>query len=235
MHNKKDTGLLIAIEGPTGTGKTYFSKKLLSYLHSKHKLPVIKEGGFIDKDENSLPPITKLLQQMIKASRFIGLPWLCETTILLAEQAYNLEEYIMPEYNKGTIVLYENYNDALIAYQLMKGRETTIDQKKLANILNLIIDIQHDTFEYPIPDITIYIKSTLTTIKKRILLRGREELSDEDKESIRIIISNYDKLYKSNKNYLITVKNNMKTKLDNEVKEISGTISNLYRRKIVGC
>ncbi len=229
-RSNRNKGCLVVVEGVTGAGKTYFVEKLEAVLSAKMRLPVLKMGGFINQDQNDTPPITKFLRDLMKASRFIGLPWLAETTILLAEQAYNVERYVLPAYAKGSVILYENYNDALVAYQLMRGQSLPVTQEVLLRLLRNLVNMQYKPFGYPRPDLTVYLKSPLLTICTRLRTREPRPVSKKDKASIEAIAKNYERMYTGSKG-VTRVLNHADTDLRNESSSVAARIAAIYQRK----
>jgi thymidylate kinase len=201
--NKRSRGgCLISVEGATGSGKSTLVSTVVDLLEEQHGITALKIGGFDKKHQSTVPPITKFLQEMMKASRFIGLPWLPETTILLAEQAYNVETYVLQAYRQGRLVLYENYSDALVAYQLMRGSTLGISRSRLLQILDALVNLQYAPFDYPKPRLTIYLTSPLAVTCKRLLRRDGKPVTRKDRALIKSVMTNYEWLYREKPNVL---------------------------------
>ena len=47
-------GKLVVFEGVTGSGKTYFVRKLSKLLTEKFKIPIQRMGGFVERDDLEL-------------------------------------------------------------------------------------------------------------------------------------------------------------------------------------
>jgi thymidylate kinase len=212
-------GILITIEGVTGVGKSFFAEKMYYKLNQEKNTSVKRFGGFIKDSDDDLPEITKFLQEQMKTNWQIGLPWLCETTLLVAEQAFNIENRIQKLYNDGHLILYENYNDALIAYQLMRGNSLDIDNKILMKILTDLIDLQYCPFNFPKPDYTIYISAPLEITFERLTKRNPRPPSKSDKKMMEIIVENYIKLYEDNPN-IIRIVNDNQTNIDEAIDKV---------------
>ncbi|MBM3331800.1 hypothetical protein FJY68_08120 [candidate division WOR-3 bacterium] len=225
-------GRLITIEGVTGAGKSYFTRHLAKRLRGVHHMPVTILGGFGDQEvkEDQLPHITLFVRQLMRVGgRFLGLPWLCETTLLLAEQAFYVETYLLPALRSGNVVLYVSYNDALVAYQLMRGASTGRTQDSLLRVLKQLIDLQFDPFHYPKQNLTVYVSAPDGTCFQRLLERDHRPVSAKDKKVIRLIKANYAKLYESRK-YVVLIDNHGETDLSSEVEETALRIARMPPR-----
>lgn len=196
-------GCFVVIEGATGVGKTYFAEKLSLILNEQFGYTIKRLGGFIKTDEKELSHITRLLKEFMRQSRFINLPWLCETTLLFSEQAHNIDEFLIPSLASRKVVLYENYDDALYAYQMARGLAINIPMKELDQVLKKLTSFQYKPFSYPKPDILVYIKSPLNLSLERLNQREPRPVSKEDKNMIKIIKNNYEELYRKRKKVII--------------------------------
>lgn len=230
VRRLKNKGFLVVFEGATGSGKSFFVNKLSKHLYNNYSISIKRIGGFLDKDDEDTPEITKALRRMMEAFRFIGLPWLCETTILLSEQAFNLEEIVMPAYEQGRVIFYENYNDALIAYQLMRGLELNVSQKKLLSVLEDLVNLQHQPFGYPIPDLTVYIATPITTIINQLESRDGKKVTKRDKNMIQTVIQNYSNMYNNN-NRIIQINNDTESNLKRNCSSVAKLIAEKYEKK----
>lgn len=196
-------GVLVAIEGATGSGKSFFCSRLERIIEGLVGRAPTRMGGF-----KRLPPgrriplLTRVVRRYLRTSRFIGLPWLSETTLLLSEQALNVDTVVKPRLLAGDVVLYENYNDALIAYQLMRGQSLDIPLHTLMTILRRLVDLQSDPFGYPSPDLTVYLHSPESVYLRRLKRRDRRPVTPIDRIRIRQVRQNYNTLYAHSKSVL---------------------------------
>ena len=75
-------GMLIAIEGISGSGKSSFAKKLCNLLF-KYGIPHSSYGGFNISEQST--ELTKFCNYIVTHERFLGFPIISETHLLLAE------------------------------------------------------------------------------------------------------------------------------------------------------
>jgi len=106
----KRGGVFITFEGGDGVGKTTLIDQLYLYLE-KRNIPVLKTrapGGTEVGQE-----IRKLVLHTEKST----LDKRCELLLFLADRAQHVERVILPELEKGALVLCDRFNDSTVAYQ----------------------------------------------------------------------------------------------------------------------
>jgi dTMP kinase len=117
-------GKFITFEGSEGCGKSTQSKRLLDYLTSK-KLParLIREPGGVAISEN--------IRSILLDKANTAMTKECETLLYMASRAQLVEEVIVPELTKGTILLCDRFLDSTVAYQ---GHGCGVDVKTIKDI-----------------------------------------------------------------------------------------------------
>lgn len=103
-------GKFITFEGSEGSGKSTQIKLLYKYLKSKRKRVIhLREPGAARISES----IRAILLD-VKNKRMTRI---CETLLYMAARAQLVDEVIIPELKKGTIVLCDRFLDSTVAYQ----------------------------------------------------------------------------------------------------------------------
>ena len=103
-------GLLIALEGPDGSGKSTQIKMLSNYLENKgYKVLVTREPGGTKISEN--------IRNIILDNNNAEMSSVCEALLYAASRAQLIEEVIKPALEDGTIVLCDRFVYSSIVYQ----------------------------------------------------------------------------------------------------------------------
>lgn len=220
---RRASGRLVVIEGVTGSGKYHFARLLKEELERRKAPDVLRIGGFREPSEREIPPITEFLRSLMEVTRFIGLPWLCETTILLAEQAYNVDSVVLPALRQGATVLYENYDDALLVYQQNRPAKRGVRREALVRVLKDLVRLQYEPFGYPKPTIIVYLRSPPAVIWKRLEERDHHEVSRIDRKFILKVGREYERLYAKRRGVVI-ITNDLTTSLAEEAVRIAEAI-----------
>lgn len=197
-------GKFITVEGLDGSGKTTMIEYIKSYLESFDKRVVItREPGGVDVSEKIRNII---LNEKIDAKT--------ECLLFAASRREHILNKIIPEIEKGSIVICDRFLDSSIAYQAY-GRG--LDLENVKNINSYIL-------ENITPDITFYfdvdISVGLSRIKNR---KDNNQMDNEKKEFYFNVKKGYDIIAEENKkriivinanNDLFTVKKELKEHLD---------------------
>lgn len=103
-------GLFISFEGCEGSGKSTQAKKLFLYLkkHNHRCLLTHEPGGTVISEK-----IRRILLHKSNSSLYP----LTELFLYLASRSQHTEELILPEVNRGSIVISDRYTDSSLAYQ----------------------------------------------------------------------------------------------------------------------
>jgi dTMP kinase len=137
-------GLLIAIEGPEGSGKTTQRKLLKEWLASEGRLVVTSRSG-------SAPAIKPLVSAR-KAAHALGREEHC--LFHAAEYRYRLEHEILPALWQGKIVLADQYVFTSLARDAARGLP-----------LNWVLNAYDPIFW---PDMVLYLSVSAETSFKRV-------------------------------------------------------------------
>ncbi|MBF0569308.1 MAG: dTMP kinase [Candidatus Omnitrophica bacterium] len=103
-------GKFITFEGSEGCGKSTQSRLLLEHLQKKG-LPVklMREPGGV--------AISEKIRAILLDKANTAMNKECETLLYMAARAQVVEEAILPELEKGTILLCDRFLDSTVAYQ----------------------------------------------------------------------------------------------------------------------
>lgn len=104
------SGKFITFEGSEGCGKSTQSKRLLEHLTAAgHKARLIREPGGV--------AISEQVRAILLDKSNTAMNKECETLLYMAARAQLVEEVIVPELARGTILLCDRFLDSTIAYQ----------------------------------------------------------------------------------------------------------------------
>lgn len=196
-------GLLVAIEGLDGSGKTTVSKALVSWFKNK---------GFnaIYTAEPSNSPIGMLIKEKIIGGEFRKDPRV-EALLFAADRLWHLIYEIEPLLSNGVIVITDRYYYSSIAYQ--GALNANIDWIKTINAYARK------------PDIAVYIDITPEEALERKRKAGLKRLF-ENTEYLRKVRQIYLKLVREGELHMI---NGMKP-LDRVVNEVILYVENFLSR-----
>lgn len=185
--NTHARGILIAIEGIDGAGKSTLARALYIALTEKGIPAVLtKEPGGTELGAH----IRTLLMRQ-------STPIYSKTEYLLfaADRAQHFYEIIEPSLNQGYIVVSDRLSDSSLVYQ---GAGRGLD-------VSMLDSINKWTMNHIVPDLTIYMQLSLTNAIKR--LYERPELSSFEKEIpfMEQVIKGFDQLYQD-RNDVLTLK-----------------------------
>ena len=147
MCEKK--GVLVAIEGIDGTGKTTLAEKLKSWLESRgFKAAIVKEPG------------NSIWGRKIRESYSENMDAMEELELFLKDRAVDVKENILPKLCEGYVVLMDRYYYSNMAYQGARG----IDMHEIRSINENVA---------PEPDMVILLDCDPELCLRRIESRGK--------------------------------------------------------------
>ena len=116
-------GLLISIEGPDGAGKTTVLEALLPRLRETYTAKVVttREPGGV--------AIAEQIREVILDVDNTAMDAKTELLLYIAARRQHLVEKVLPELEKGNMVIMDRFIDSSVAYQ---GTGRGLDQDEIA-------------------------------------------------------------------------------------------------------
>lgn len=161
-------GLLISIEGPDGAGKTSVLEALLP------RLKEVYPGQVITTREPGGVAIAEQIREVILDVDNTAMDAKTELLLYIAARRQHLVEKVLPELEKGNIVIMDRFIDSSVAYQ---GAGRGLDQTEIT-WLNTYATDGHK------PDVTLLFDVDSETGLKRIAANGEREVNRLDLEKL---------------------------------------------------
>ncbi len=182
---KMESGLLVAVEGIDGCGKSLLSQNLYYQLKNLEKEVVLT------KEPSGTLFGEKIYTSFIN-SDFVITP---ETAFLLfaASRSEHFDKIVIPELKKNKIVISDRMGDSSLVYQ---GYVEQCDIEMLKKINTWVMKSIH-------PQITFYVRIDVSTALKRIAQRGSDIDIFEKRSFLEDAIIGFDTLYKDRKDVVI--------------------------------
>ncbi len=103
-------GKFITIEGSEGCGKSTQSKFLVDHLTAKgFPVKLVREPGGV--------VISEKVREILLDKKNTRMNNECETLLYMAARAQLVEEVVMPELGRGTVLVCDRFLDSTVAYQ----------------------------------------------------------------------------------------------------------------------
>ncbi len=147
------SGLLVAVEGIEGSGKTTFSKKLVKEINRRYGKLGIQAVYTYEPTNGQYGRLVKEILQGRRKPSFEA-----ETLLLFVlDRAEHVKNFILPHLERGFIVVVDRYIHSNLAYQMAEGVD-----------INIISFLNKD---FPKPHIVFYLDCDVKTALKRIYPR----------------------------------------------------------------
>ncbi len=159
--------MYICIEGGIGVGKTSLSTILNEELGLTRKLEIVEENPYL-KD--------------FYADRDA---WAFQTEMFFLTHRYGQVKNLNNEIKSGIVADYTIYKNKLFANINLRDE----DLIKFNQIFDVLID------GLPQPDLLIFLKADVNTLKKRIMMRDRTFEQDIDSDYLQTLIDTYQKYF----------------------------------------
>lgn len=185
---QRSRGLLVALEGIDGSGKSSLGQSLARELTARNiPLVLTKEPGGSQLGRT----LRALLQEQP-----VPIDPRAEFLLFAADRAQHMQEIIKPALNEGKLVLTDRLADSSIVYQGY-GRGLDISMIKQVNAWAM------DGVQ---PDITFYVHIDCQTAMDRVIARGKELTAFEKEAEVFFnkLITGYTTLYQ-NRTDVITI------------------------------
>lgn len=185
MHKLKK-GILIAIEGIDGSGKSSLAKNLYQSLSKHYPVMLTKEPGGT--------PLGQYLRSIVQEKKIPVCPK-AEFMLFATDRAQHFEQVIIPALNEGKIIISDRMADSSLVYQ---GYGRGLDK----NAITMINEFVMNGIK---PDITIFVKVSAHIATQRVLQRNAALTSfeKEKQEFVEKLIFGFDELYKNRENVII--------------------------------
>ena len=176
-------GLLVAIEGIDGTGKTTLISNLKNIINERPEYKKYKNDVIFTKEPYNYNDIKQKLKTETNPAIILNM--------FIDDYLIHLNELIYPALNSGKIVITDRYIESRIAYQ---SAMMCKDIHKLDETIDFIKN------KHPIivePDLTILLRAQPITIKNRLSGRKQDSSDIENKVDMKFVENVYLKLLES--------------------------------------
>lgn len=160
-------GIFITMEGPEGAGKTTITQMLGKALQQEgYQVLLTREPGGV--------PISEQIREVILNKDNTAMDSRTEALLYAAARRQHLVEVVMPELERGGIVLCDRFIDSSLAYQ---GHARGLDIEEVYNINKFAIGDM-------MPDATLFFDIDPEVGLKRIQSNGEREVNRLDLEAL---------------------------------------------------
>jgi dTMP kinase len=179
-------GLLVAIEGIDGSGKSLLAHNVYYRLKDLHKqVSLTKEPG-------GTPFGEKVYTTLIN-SDFTLSPE-AEFLLFAASRAEHFDKVVLPQLHSGSIVISDRMGDSSLVYQ---GYAKNNDTSMLTTINNWVMHSVQ-------PDITFYVRIDIETALERIKKRNTSlHVFEKERSFLEKTIAGFDALYNGRTDVII--------------------------------
>ncbi|MCK2021050.1 dTMP kinase [Peribacillus frigoritolerans] len=160
-------GIFITMEGPEGAGKTTITQMLGKALQQEgYQVLLTREPGGV--------PISEQIREVILNKDSTAMDSRTEALLYAAARRQHLVEVVMPELERGGIVLCDRFIDSSLAYQ---GHARGLDIEEVYNINKFAIGDM-------MPDATLFFDIDPEEGLRRIQSNGEREVNRLDLEAL---------------------------------------------------
>jgi dTMP kinase len=160
-------GIFITMEGPEGAGKTTITQMLGKALQQEgYQVLLTREPGGV--------PISEQIREVILNKDNTAMDSRTEALLYAAARRQHLVEVVMPELERGGIVLCDRFIDSSLAYQ---GHARGLDMEEVYNINKFAIGDM-------MPDATLFFDIDPEEGLRRIQSNGEREVNRLDLEAL---------------------------------------------------
>ncbi|MCM3169918.1 dTMP kinase [Peribacillus frigoritolerans] len=160
-------GIFITMEGPEGAGKTTITQMLGKALQQEgYQVLLTREPGGV--------PISEQIREVILNKDNTAMDSRTEALLYAAARRQHLVEVVMPELERGGVVLCDRFIDSSLAYQ---GHARGLDIEEVYNINKFAIGDM-------MPDATLFFDIDPEEGLRRIQSNGEREVNRLDLEAL---------------------------------------------------
>lgn len=186
MHTLKN-GILIAIEGIDGSGKSSLAKNLYQeLLNQKYAVLLTKEPGGT--------PLGLQLRTIVQEKKVAVCPK-AEFMLFATDRAQHFNDVIIPALNEGEIIISDRMADSSLVYQ---GYGRGLDMEAINAVNSFVMNGIK-------PSVTIYVKVPLSVATERIMKRNiaLTSFEKEKEDFVAKLAYGFDQLYKNRDDVII--------------------------------
>lgn len=185
QHKQLSRGLLVALEGIDGSGKTTLAHNLFSLL---------KEDNF-DAILTKEPGATALGSHIREIIHHQTIPLSPHAQYLLfaADRAQHFSEIIIPNLNAKKLIISDRMADSSLAYQCYGNK---LD-------LTMVRSINNWAMNNITPDITIFVRIPVSIAIERIKNRGNVSAYEKCETFLHNVAQGFETLYKNRNDVII--------------------------------
>lgn len=148
-------GLFVTFEGGDGSGKTTQIRKLIARLQFLN-YPVLETA------EPGGPPIGQQIRRILLDPENTDMDPTAELLLYFASRAQNVNQWILPALEHGTVVVCDRFTDSTLVYQ---GHGRGLGERAVKELHRLACGALQ-------PDVTIYLDIDLETALERVQARN---------------------------------------------------------------
>ena len=186
MHLQSLTrGILIALEGIDGSGKTTLAHNLFSLLQEKHNNVILTR-------EPGATALGKEVRELIH-HQTIPLSGPAQYLLFAADRAQHFAEVIIPGLQEKKIIISDRMADSSLAYQCY-GNGLDFEMVRTINAW---------TMNNIIPDITIFVHVPVSVALERVNKRGNVSAYEKQETFLHAVAQGFEKLYKNRDDVII--------------------------------
>lgn len=176
--NQNKHGILIAVEGVDGSGKSTLCQQLASMLSAHARVLCTKEPGGTSLGSQLRAIVQNTIARCAKT----------EFLLFAADRAQHFHEKVMPALHDNMIVISDRMADSSLVYQ---GYGRGLDRTMITQINAWAMDNR-------MPDITVYVQIPLSVAQERVMQRNKALTSfeQEDIDFRKKLIDGFNDLYK---------------------------------------
>jgi len=179
-------GILIALEGIDGSGKSLLAKNLYNGL-SNQNLPVV-----LTKEPGGTPLGTSL--RKILQEKTDPVEAKAEFLLFAADRAQHFVQTILPTLAKTKMILSDRMADSSLVYQ---GYGRGLDK-------DMIKEINRWAMNNMEPDLILYVKIDAQTARDRLIQRGKLSAFDQEPlDFFNKLVLGFETIYKARENVII--------------------------------
>lgn len=177
-------GILIALEGIDGSGKTTLAQNLATSLSQDFPIILTKEPG--------ATPLGKKLRTLLQ-EQSIPLSPKAEYLLFAADRAHHFSTLVLPALEQKSLVISDRMADSSLVYQGY-GRGLSLDT---------IASINAWAMENHSPDLVIYVKIDPATAHARLVRRGKLSAFEQEQAFIQKLDTGFDTIFKDRNNVIL--------------------------------